>query len=122
MRKIITAFAMAGILVVAGCAPAGPTISQAQAQKLVLEAETAYELPLRALVAYNALPRCPGAKLCSDQATVEKLRTLNHAVIAALAEAAKIANAPNPSKDAITLALQTVSNASAAVVATLPTR
>lgn len=114
---MIKYLAFIAALAVIACTPTPVPISQTDLQNKVLAVETAYEIPLLLAVAYNQRPRCRVPKtvvLCSDTAIIEKLRTANHIVLAALGAAAQTASTPGITADVVNAAIVTAANAVAA--------
>lgn len=97
------------ILVLAACQPSPqPTVSTAAAQKMVLEAEIAYEAVLTVAVAYNKRPRCTEPRTvitCSDPTIVAKLRAANDQITKALFAAMNVASTPGVTESKVVAAI-----------------
>jgi hypothetical protein len=97
------------VLALAACQPAPqPTLSTVAAQKIVLQAEVAYEAVLLTAVAYNNRPRCTTPRTvvtCSDPEVVGMLRKTNHNIMLAFDKARTIASVPGVTQDAVTAAV-----------------
>jgi len=95
--------------VLAACQPSPqPTVNTAAAQKMVLEAEIAYEAVLTVAVAYNKRPRCTEPRTiitCSDPTIVAKLRTANDQITKALFAAMNVASTPGVTESAVVAAI-----------------
>lgn len=97
------------ILALAACQPSPqPTLNTAAAQKLVLEAEIAYEAVLTVAVAYNKRPRCTEPRTvvtCSDPAIVAKLRAANDQISRALFAAMNVASTSGVTESKVVAAI-----------------
>lgn len=90
-----------------------PTTDTASLQKMVLEAEVAYEVPLMFAIAYNKRPRCTVPRTiitCSDEGVVLTLRKINHEIVLGLDNAMKIASTPGVSRSAVIAAVAVATN------------
>ena len=97
------------VLALAACQPSPqPTVSTAAAQKMVLEAEIAYEAVLTVAVAYNQRPRCTQPRTvitCSDPAIVAKLRAANDQINKAMNVEMNVASTPGVTGNAMVAAI-----------------
>lgn len=97
------------VLALAACQPSPqPTVSTAAAQKMVLEAEIAYEAVLTVAVAYSKRPRCTEPRTvitCSDPTIVAKLRAADDQISKALFAAMNIASTPGVTESKVVAAI-----------------
>ena len=97
------------LLALAACQPSPqPTVSTAAAQKMVLEAEIAYEAVLTVAVAYSERPRCVEPRTvitCSDPTIVAKLRAANDQISKALFAAMNVASTPGVTESKVVAAI-----------------
>ena len=97
------------VLALAACQPSPqPTMGTAKAQKMVLQAEVAYEALLNLAVAYNQRPRCTQPRTiitCSDPVIVARLRVINAHITESLSAAMNIASTPGVTESAVTAAI-----------------
>jgi len=104
-----TSIALILILVLAACQPSPqPTVNTAAAQKMVLEAEIAYEAVLTVAVAYNKRPRCTEPRTvitCSDPTTVARLRVINAKIMESFVAAMNVASTPGITESKVVAAI-----------------
>jgi len=105
MKRLVLILALA----LAACQPSPqPTLNTAGAQKMVLEAEVAYEALLTLAVAYNKRPRCTEPRTvitCSDPSTVARLRVINAKITESFSAAMNIASTPGVAESAVVAAI-----------------
>jgi len=97
------------VLALAACQPAPqPTASTASAQKMVLQAEIAYEALLTLAVAYNQRPRCTEPRTiitCSDPTIVARLRVINAHIMESFVAAMNVASTPGVTESKVVAAI-----------------
>lgn len=97
------------VLALTACQPSPqPTVNTVSAQKMVLEAEVAYEALLTVAVAYSKRPRCTEPRTvitCSDPSIVARLRVINAHITESFDAAMKIASTPGVTDSAVVAAI-----------------
>lgn len=92
---------------------------QGSTDEAIFKASTAYNVALLAAVKYAQLPRCvpSGPRVCSEQATVDKIRAASDVAFVAVHEAEKIARDPTATETRAQVALSSAQAALATLTA-----
>lgn len=110
---------LAGALALALVIMALGACKQGSTEEAIFQASTAYNVALLAAVKYAQLPRCvpSGPRVCSEQATVDKIRAASDVAFVAVHEAEKIARDPTATDTRAQVALSTAQAALATLTA-----
>lgn len=115
LRYIVNTMLTAGVAVVmAACALLAPAGADDEARRAAKVTLAAYETTQQAILIYGRLPTCDAqagaVRLCKDRATWQKLKIVERAATAAIAEATPVLNGAQADAGQLVAALIAVEN------------
>jgi hypothetical protein len=119
MRKFLPAlFSLFAVAILSACASAQPTTDTVGLQKMVLQAEIAYQIPLRGAITVKNWPTCKTpatVKPCIDEGSRQTIRKVNASVVALFDKAMDTASIPGVAQGDVTADIQAAVKAAEAL-------